>query len=283
MSEAVRLPVSVVILTLNEECNIRDCLASVWASDDVHVLDSDSSDRTVEIARECGAKVWSNSFTSFGSQRNWAIDNIPTRYEWQLQLDADERLTAPLIAEIVSVLATNPSEAGFYLANRMILNGTWLRRSSGYPVYQMRLFHKGRMRFQDHGHGQREVASGPIGTLREPYDHFNFSHGIDEWFARHDRYSTSEAQSAVAELSQTADWMGLISFDSIRRRRAQKACAWRLPCRPLIRTVEMLFLRGGFLDGRAGWKYASMVGAYERMTDQKIAALRSKRLPCDRA
>src|ERR1051325_440238 len=91
-----RPPVSVVVLTFNEEDNIRDCLLSCAWCDDVHVLDSGSKDRTCDIAREMGAAVHFNKFKSFGDQRNWAIDNIPCKHQWHFHLDADERFPEPL-------------------------------------------------------------------------------------------------------------------------------------------------------------------------------------------
>src|SRR5687767_15041601 len=97
-------PVSVIILTLNEEANIRDCLASCAWCDDVSVLDSGSTDRTRDVAKELGAAVYSNRFESFGRQRNWAIDNIPAKHDWIFHLDADERFTPRLEDEIQRVL-----------------------------------------------------------------------------------------------------------------------------------------------------------------------------------
>jgi len=270
-----RLAVSVVILTLNEEMNIRGAIESCAWSDDVCVLDSGSTDRTVEIAREAGgvgARVFVNPFKSFGAQRNWAIDNIPLKHEWVFHLDADERFTPELVGEMAEVLARAPSEAGYYVANQMILDGAWIKRASGYPAYQMRLFHKGRMRFHDHGHGQREETKGAIGTLKQPYVHYNFSKGLDEWRARHNRYSTLEAQEILAARSSGAgvSWSGLFSRDAIVRRRALKGLAARVPMRAQVRWLHTVFLKGAILDGRAGMKYASMLYWYEREIARKV-------------
>src|SRR3954462_7878823 len=93
-------PVSVIILTQDEESNIGDCLRSCAWCDDVHVLDSGSRDRTCEIAAAMGATVHHNPCQSFGQQRNWAIDNINTKYQWHFHLDADERFSMPLVEEM---------------------------------------------------------------------------------------------------------------------------------------------------------------------------------------
>ena len=142
-----RPAVSVVVLTLNEEINIEECLASCAFSDDVHVLDSGSTDRTCEIARRAGATVHVHPFESHGKQHNWATDNIDMKHDWVFHLDADERFTPEIIEEMRQLLERDPAEAGFHVPNKLMFMGRWLKRSGGYPTYQMRLFHKGRMRF----------------------------------------------------------------------------------------------------------------------------------------
>lgn len=267
-----RPAVSVVILTLNEEINIRGAIESCTWSDDVNVLDSGSTDRTVEIAREAGAKVFVNPFESFGAQRNWAIDHIPLKHDWVFHLDADERFTPELVLEMGEVLSRTPSDAGLYVANQMILDGTWIKRASGYPAYQMRLFHKGRMRFGDHGHGQREATSGTIATLKQPYVHYNFSKGLEEWRARHDRYSTLEAKEILAARASGhgVAWSGLLSSDGIVRRRALKGLAARMPLRAQVRWLHTVLLKRAFLDGAAGMKYAGMLYWYEKEIARKV-------------
>ena len=163
-----RPPVSVVILTHNEEINLEACLESCSWCDDVAVLDSGSTDQTAQIAAQRGVKFYTHPFHSFGEQRNWAIDNIPAKHDWVFHLDADERFTPELIAEVDALLKANPSQAGFYVANQMIFMERWIKHASGYPAYQMRLFHKARMRFKDVGHGQRENTSGEIGPSNTP-------------------------------------------------------------------------------------------------------------------
>lgn len=268
-------PVSIVILTLDEAVNIRDCLASCAWSDDVHVLDSGSKDATAELARASGASVHLNRFESFGKQRNWAIDNIPLKHDWAFHLDADERFTPELVAEMDALLRTNPEEAGFYVANQMIFMGAWIKRASGYPAYQMRLFHKGRMRFSDHGHGQREATSGRVGTLRNPYVHHNFSKGLDDWFDRHNRYSTREAAQILADSGNAVGLGGLFSSDGMTRRRTLKRLASRMPLRAQLRWLHTVLVKGAWLDGQAGLRYAALLSVYERMIALKLAERRT--------
>lgn len=279
-SQVPRPAVSVVILTLNERINIEGCLRSCAWSDDVHVLDSGSADGTVEIARGLGAQTHFNRFESFGAQRNWAIDHIPLKHDWVFHLDADERFTEPLVREMAEVLSAEPGEAGFYVANQMIFMGRWIKRASGYPTYQMRLFHKCRMRFADHGHGQREATQGRVGTLRHPYLHHNFSKGLDDWFERHNRYSTAEAKQILADETggpAAGGGSGGGGGGTIGRRRALKRLASRLPFRPQLRWLYTVIVQGAWLDGRAGLTYADLLATYERMIGLKVRHLRAER------
>ncbi|CAG1010754.1 Maltose O-acetyltransferase [Phycisphaerales bacterium] len=267
-------PVSVIVLTLNEEINLAECLESCGWSDDVHVLDSGSADSTEAIAKAAGVGWHVNPFESFGAQRNWAIDHIPLRHEWVFHLDADERFTPELVRALAGMLEESPAHAGFYVPNQMILMGSWIRRASGYPTYQMRFFHKARMRFADHGHGQRESTAGTLGTLDAPYLHHNFSKGLDDWFERHNRYSTLEARQIVSEDARPAGVGELFASDRVTRRRALKRVAGRLPLRPMLRWLHTMFAMGAVLEGRPGLTYARLLAAYERMIDLKVEMLR---------
>ncbi|MHC4977198.1 MAG: glycosyltransferase [Planctomycetota bacterium] len=265
-----------MILSLNEEVNIDACLASCAWCDDVHVLDSGSTDRTQEIARECGAEVHENPFTSFGAQRNWAIENIPTKHEWVFHLDADERFTPELVREMTELLKTQPSEAGYHVPSKLMFMGRWLKYSGGYPTYQMRLFHSGRMRFRDYGHGQRELTQGLVSTLQNAYIHHAFSKGLYDWFEKHNRYSSLEALQLLASRHDRIGLLDFIGGNPVKRRRAWKLLSYKLPARPLMRLCFTLFLQGGILEGRAGRSYATLLASYERMITLKVRWLKHR-------
>lgn len=269
-----KVPVSVVILTFNEQVNIRDCIRSCAWCDDVHVLDSGSTDRTVEIARSMGAKVHHNPFRSFGSQRNWAIDNIPCRHPWHFHLDADERFTPELVAEMLEVLGPDGSrsdKAAYLCPSKMMFLGRWLKHSGGYPSYQVRLFRYGKCRFVDFGHGQREAPEGDVGTLAQPYTHYNFSKGVLEWFYKHNDYSNREAAEAMGIRALGRPTLAqLRASDSTARRRAWKNLSYFLRGRALWRFGYNYFVRGGILDGMAGLHYCAMISVYEYWTELKI-------------
>lgn len=273
------IPVTVVILTFNEKdniCSLAETLHNFF--DDVHVVDSGSTDGTDVLAKEKGLRVFRNPFTGFGDQRNWAIDNVPHKYPWTLHLDADERLTEDFLTELNSVVSSNPKEAGFYVPNRLILEGIWLRYSSGYPVYQVRLFHRDRLRFENCGHGQKEITDGNLGYFSKPYLHLAFSKGIQSWLEKHARYATQEAEMIAGtgfnkDIGKSV--VDCLQADPVKRRRAFKNLSFYLPGRPLQRLIYTLFLKRGILDGRAGITYAKMLAAYESML---VAALANNKL-----
>jgi glycosyltransferase involved in cell wall biosynthesis len=265
--------ISVVVLTYNEEGNIAECLRSCAWCDDVHVLDSGSTDRTRETAASMGATVHVNPFTSFGQQRNWAIDRVPCRHEWHFHLDADERFTPELVEEIRAVVASAPRRIGAYLVpSKMIFMGRWLKHAGGYPAYQVRLFHRDRCRFMDFGHGQREVCPGhDVHTLRRPYLHYNFSKGLNDWLHKHNAYSTRESAEAVAARRQQRPRMrDVLVGEPTHKRRAMKNLSYFIRCRAALRFLYLYVLRLGVLDGRAGFHYCAMMSMYEYWIELKI-------------
>jgi glycosyltransferase involved in cell wall biosynthesis len=261
-----------VILTLDEERNLAACLGSLGEFADVHVLDSGSRDQTRALATSLGARVSVNPFRSFGQQRNWAHAHVPLAHDWVLHLDADERMTPALAGEIAAALAADDgSLAGWLIAERTMLHGHWLRHAGQYPRYQARLVHRARMRFMDHGHGQREESTLPFGRMTEPYVHEAFSHGMEHWLRKHVAYARQEAElgHAVGVAGSGDIW----SRDPVRRRRALKQLAWKLPGRPLLRWLHVMLAHGGWRDGRAGLEYARMMMTFELM----IGLIRSER------
>jgi len=272
----ITAPVSVVILTLNEEVNIADCVASCGWSNDVHVLDSGSEDRTVELARAAGAHVHTHPFESFGKQRNWAIDNIPLANEWVFHLDADERFTPELVREMQDRLSKAPTEAGYHIPHKLMFMGRWLKRSGGYPTYQMRLFHKSRMRFKDYGHGQREDTDQTVGVFHQPYLHYAFSKGLYDWIDKHNRYSSLEALEVIGTRRESLRLANLFSRDPVRRRRTWKELGYYMPFRPAVRWLVIMFVLGGVFEGRAGYTYAKLVAIYEQMTTLKLRLLKRR-------
>ena len=261
--------ISVVILTFNEAGNLPRCLESIRWCDDVLVMDSGSTDDTTAIARAAGARVLTRPFDTFANQRNHAMEQGALRHPWVLHLDADEVVSPELRDELQALAAGSSAGQPVYrVPSKLIFMGRWLRYSGMYPAYQVRFGRREQLRFIDHGHGQREsVSPDQVGTVSAPFDHYNFSKGINDWFARHLRYARAEAEQALAERREPLHWDDLLGLDPTVRRRAQKRLANRLPFRPALRFVYAYVVRRGFLDGRAGFRYARMLGIYQYFID----------------
>lgn len=264
---------STLILTLNEERSLPACLGSLDWCDDIVVLDSGSADRTVELARQAGARVLQRPFDDFARQRNHGLEQGDLRHDWVLHLDADERVPPELRDEIAGLADAGPEQA-FEVPSKLMFMGTWLRHAGMYPTYQARLGRRDVLRFKQVGHGQREdLPREHVGRLRCALLHDAFSKGIDDWIARHVRYAAQEAAQAAA--GGDADWAGLVARgDPVRRRRALKALSYRLPCRPTARFLYMYLLRLGMLDGRAGLAYCRLMALYEAIVAVKLEAAR---------
>lgn len=261
---------SVLILTKDEEVNIGGCLASVAWCDDVVVLDSSSSDRTCALAEAAGARVHQRKFDDFGAQRNHALDHIPFKHAWVFHLDADERFNAELRAECEAAIRADRHSA-YFVANRLFFMGRWIKHSSQYPYHQVRLVKIGEARFAKSGHGQREESAlRGTGYLAAPYDHFNFSKGVADWVARHNRYSSEEADAAVAAVGQVGGASGLLDADPLARKRARKALHSRLPARWFCKFLYLYFWKRGFLDGYPGFAYCVLNGFYDFLITVKI-------------
>jgi glycosyltransferase involved in cell wall biosynthesis len=268
------MTISVLLLTLNEEINIRRCIESLSNCDDIIVIDSFSQDDTVLIAKSMGAKVFQRVFDDFAGQRNFAIEQVDFKYEWILHLDADEVMTTDLYNEMLIAVDSGHFDA-YYIPSKVMLFGRWLRHAGMYPSYQVRLGHRRCFRFRQVGHGQREdINSDRIGTLRNPYLHNSFSKGFSDWFEKHNRYSSMEANALIHDMNWKLNWDLLLIRDPVKRRRFFKQLAYRLPGRPLLVFFYLYIARLGLLDGKPGLIYCLLRMVYEFMIDLKVMEIR---------
>ena len=274
--------ISILILTRNEETDLPGCLESVAWSDDVHVFDSCSTDRTRQIAREAGVHLAERPFDNYASQRNAALDSLPFKHEWVFILDCDERLSPQLYEEMKAAIAAAPGNLDAFRVRRNdYFLGTWLKHAQIMPFYT-RLVRHGHARYARAVNEILEV-DGRIGDLHTPITHYPFSKGLARWFEKHNLYSSMEAR-IVAEQSFLADacWKtALLGKDFHQRRRAQKAIFYCLPCRPLVRWSYMMLYRGALLDGYAGWTYAALQAIYEYFIVLKTRELLTRQSAAD--
>jgi glycosyltransferase involved in cell wall biosynthesis len=266
------VPLTAIVLTLNEAANIERCLVAMRRVADVVIVDSGSSDGTLDIARRVrpDARVFEHPFRDFGDQRNWALDHAAPRHDWLLFVDADEYCTPELIDEIDAFLGAPGRFVGAYVAGRNHFLGRWLKHSTLYPSYQLRLLRHGAVRFRKEGHGQREVTTGPLHYLRHGWVHDGFGKGLHQWIARHNDYSTQEIELIRRLRDEPVGWRDLLA-DPVRRRRCLKRLGARAPMRPWARFLHTYVWRRGFLDGRAGLVFCLLRLAHDIHIMAKLA------------
>ena len=271
------MSVSVLILTLNEEQNLPSCLESVKWSDDVVVLDSFSSDRTVEIAKAHGARVVQRRFDNERDHRTFSVRNIPFKHSWVYNPDADEETPPELRSEMLSVVSDpDRAEVAYRVRFKTQFMGRWIKHCSLYPTWVVRLFRPEKISFE-RATNLRYVMDGPVGRLQSHFHHYTFNKGFGAWIEKHNRYSSHEAAESLNSLRNgRVPWGDLLSADPVARRRALKELSFRVPCRPSWRFIYMYFLRGGILDGRAGLIYCRLLAFYEYMIVLKMREIQRR-------
>jgi glycosyltransferase involved in cell wall biosynthesis len=270
----MNVPISVLILTYNEETNLPRCLESLHWCDDTVILDSFSTDKTKEIAHSSGAQVFERPFDNYAAQRNFGLKEIPYKHPWVLMVDADEEVTPELANEIKEAIASCDSNTTLFRMRRKDhFLGKWIRRSSGYPTWFGRLVHPNRV------HVEREIneeflTDGTIGLLQHHLNHYPFNKGFSAWLEKHNRYSTMEATLIVNQGLMNPNMGDFLDKDPATRRKAIKALVYRLPGRPLLMFIALYFVRGGLLDGKAGLTFCILRSFYEFLINCKVKELR---------
>ena len=232
MTEPVSRPtVACVVITKNEESNIADCLASVRWTDDIIMVDAESRDRTVDLARDCGAKVFVRPWPGFGLQKNFGMAQASS--DWILILDADERVTEELRKEVRTCLEQwRPgAPVAYRIPRRNFFYGAWVSGGGVYPDYQVRLFRRGLAQYNDVAVHENLIVDGEIGTLAGHLDHYT-ERRIRDHFKKFGLYTTLAAQEK-AKTVRTVGWTDLVF-------------------RPLVVLVKTYVLKQGFHDGVRG-------------------------------
>ena len=286
-SQSEKIPVSVLIPAKNEESNLPACLESVARADEVFVVDSQSSDRSIEISTNYGANVVQFHFNGrWPKKKNWSLDNLPFRNQWVLIVDCDERITPELWDEIATVIQS-PDYNGYYLNRRVFFLGQWIRYGGKYPDWNLRLFKHKSGRYEnlntedipntgDNEVHEHVILDGKVGYLKNDMLHIDFR-DIYHWLERHNRYSNWEARVYYNILTGN-DESGTIGAhlfgDAVQRKRFLKKIWVKLPFKPLLRFILFYFIRLGFLDGKAGYIYGRLLSQYEYQIGVKLYELR---------
>ena len=278
--------VTVLLPVLNEELNLPAALASVGWADQVIVVDSHSTDRTAEIARAAGAEVVQFDYAGGGpKKKGWALAHAPFRNDWVLVLDADERVTNALRAEVEEAIRRGERD-GYYIDREFIFMGRSLRCFR--PNWNLRLFRHRLARMEDlqmndlPGTGDNEIhehieVAGSAGFLRSPLLHDD-DRGLTAWLDRHNKYATWEAHvyRKFRDESLALNLLSFLRLDAFRRKRALRRIWVRLPGRPLLRFATWYVARRGFLDGRQGFIFCVLMAYYEFIIGAKMRELSSR-------
>jgi glycosyltransferase involved in cell wall biosynthesis len=235
-----RYPLSVIVITRNEERNIEECLQSVAWADDIIVVDANSSDRTVDLARTVTRKVFVKEWLGFASAKNFALGEA--KNDWVLWLDADERITPELAAEIQNTIhRSGTTHNGFEVARRAYFLGKWIKHCGWYPGYVARLFRKSAGRFNDSRVHEQLELTGSTARLNNDLIHYT-DHTLYHYFAKFNRYTSLAAEDMMES--------------------GQRFSLYDVLVRPPFLFFKMYILRLGFLDGMHGLILSLLSAAY---------------------
>lgn len=280
---AGKLPISVIIPVKNEERNIAACLESVAWADEIWVVDSRSVDDTATIARRYTDKIAQFDYPGgFPKKKNWALQNLSFKHEWVLLLDADERVTPELRQELRDVLKRKGGADGYYVNRKLIFLGRWIKHCGWYPSWNLRLFKHRLGRYEkleaedventgDVEVHEHVVLEGRAEYLKNDLLHEDFK-SIYHFIERHNRYSNWDARvyHNLASGVKTSGIRASLFGSPLERKRFIKRLWARLPCRPMLRFFWMYFLRLGFLDGKPGLIFCTLMSMHEAVIGAKI-------------
>ena len=246
------LPLSLCVITRDAAAQLAGCLASVPFASEIVVVDSGSTDHTVEIARGCGARVLVREWTGYGAQKNFAVAQATN--DWVLCLDADERLTPQLAAAIGTAITGSTSAtlpAAYAMARRNRFLGRWLAHGEGYPDWNVRLFDRRRARWSDDPVHEHVIADGTVARLEGDLLHAS-AESLDVYMVKQNQYTTLQAAALHA--------------------RGERVGVARLVLSPLVRFIRFYVVKLGFLDGIAGLVHIA-IGCFNSF--MKYAKLRA--------
>lgn len=242
---------SVIVITHNEADNIGRCLESVKWADEIIVVDSFSTDSTVEIARKYTDRVFQIQWEGYGGQKNYAVSKAA--HQWILSLDADEKATLGLSQEIMALFQSGePSLAAYEIPRKAFFGDTWVRHGGWYPDYVVRLFRKDEAKFNERLVHEAVQVSQPTGRLQHCIEHYTYR-SVSDFVQRADRYSTLSAEEYYQEGRQVG-WMETVF-------------------RGLFTFIQMFFVKRGFWDGSLGFQLAILYSYYTVLKYMKLKEL----------
>jgi len=271
--------VSLIVLTYNEEDNIDHCLsAAASCFEEIIIVDSFSTDGTVDICRKYTDRIYTHPFENQAKQFNWAIDNLEISSEWILRLDSDEMLTPELRDEICRKIPEIPNGiAGVYLRRRVYFMGRWMRHGAYYPMWFLRLFRRGCGRYEELTEEHIVLSTG--GTTRFQHDFIDYNRkGLTFWIDKHNHWALGEMMDTMgamglAQLPDNTVRPSLLGTQEQQTRWLKLNVYARVPlfARPIMYFLYRYFVRLGFLDGKEGLIFHFLQGCWYRfLVDAKI-------------
>lgn len=272
---------SVYVLTFNEARNLPACLASLAdLSDDVHIVDSYSSDETLDIAKKAGAHIHQRKFDSFARQCNWALDNAPFKNAWIMRLDADERLTSETILEIRDLISNASADlTAVILKKRMYFMGRWIRYGRMYPMLRMCIYKRDAGRYEDLEEEQFVITYGRTIIAKNDFFENNLNNDLPYFTAKHVDYAEDEAREFLSA-SPKGELVPSLFGNKIERTRWLKLKIYNrapLGMRALLYFMYRYIFCLGFLDGREGLIFHTLQAFWYRFyVDARIYELRTR-------
>lgn len=273
-----KLPISAIVLTSNEEKNLKECLRSISEHvNEIIIVDSFSTDKTLEIARSFTDKIYQNKFINQAKQFIWAIENAEIKNEWILRIDADERWTTEGFRELKQLIEKNDTD-GVYVKMKIFFMGRWIKHGSFYPNYFLRVYKKSKGRMEESWMDEHIKVEGKtiISNIDVIEANFDRQKNISLWTDKHNKYSTREAIEYLIHkhnLKETSSIANLWGNKTERKRWLKEKFYFKLPLfiRPFLYYLYRYFLKGGFLDGKEGFIYHFLQGFWYRfLVDAKV-------------
>ena len=282
----MKLPISIIVLTFNEEKNIACCLQSVSDfAEDIYIVDSFSTDNTLEIAKQYNAQIYQHPFETQAKQLNWALNNLPIKTEWIMRLDADERVTEELADELCEkLLLFPPNITGLYFKRKVYFMGKWIRHGGYYPTWLLRIWREGFAVCEERCMDEHmKITNGELIMLDNDIVENN-KKSLSDWIKKHNNYAEREASEYLFmknSKSKRELISGSITGNQMEKKRwLNKNIYSNMPLflRSLCYFFYRYFLRLGFLDGKEGLIFHFLQGLWYRflvdakITEQKIKA-----------
>jgi glycosyltransferase involved in cell wall biosynthesis len=273
-----KLPVSAIVMTLNEKLNLQQCLESVSDFiDEIIIVDSYSSDNTIEIAKRYTDKIYQNKFVNQAKQFIWALDNIEIKNEWILRLDADERWTKKGFDELSDIIANDKAD-GVYVKMKIFFMGRWIKHGGFYPNYFLRVYKKSKGKMEDRWMDEHIKVEGKtiitnIDVIESNYDR---QKNISLWTDKHNKYSTREAIEFLIQKHKLKPLDTVAKFwgnKTERKRWFKEKFYFRLPLflRPFLYYFHRYIFKLGFLDGKEGFIFHYLHAFWYRfLVDVKV-------------